>query len=228
MSPRSYGQYCGVAYALDLIGERWAMLIIRDLLVGPRRYSDLQAGLPKVSTNILAARLKALQERGIVQRVIDSNSGLVYELTPYGKGLEDVMFSLGRWGFQSMGAPREGDVVTADSMTMAFRTAFQAKVAASLPPTSYEVHVGEAALHVHVDGATLQISQLTPAQAAADTSTGQPVADVTFAAGPVIRRIISGELSPAEATHSGDVQVFNGDVDLLNRFAETFHIGPLR
>lgn len=228
MKSRSYSQYCGIARALDLIGERWAMLIIRDLLVGPRRYTDLQAGLPKVSTNILATRLKELQERGIVQRVVLASCGLVYELTPYGRALEDVMLSLGRWGFQSMGDPHEGDIVTADSMTMAFRTAFQTQVAANLPPTSYEVHVGEAALHVHIDGTVLDVSRLTPSpQSADDRRSEQPEADITFAAGPAIRQVISGELSPAEAISSGDVHVLNGDVELLNRFAETFHIAPL-
>ena len=69
MASRSYGQYCGVTTAIELIGERWALLIVRDLLVGPRRYTDLKQGLPKIPTNILSTRLKELQEGGVVRRV---------------------------------------------------------------------------------------------------------------------------------------------------------------
>ena len=69
MAARSYGQYCGVTTAVELIGERWALLIVRDLLVGPRRYTDLKAGLPRIPTNILALRLKELQDAGVVRRV---------------------------------------------------------------------------------------------------------------------------------------------------------------
>src|SRR5690554_36785 len=124
MAARNYGQYCGVTTALELVGERWALLIVRDLLVGPRRYTDLKSGLPRIPTNILSTRLKELQEADIVRRVALAHCGLVYELTELGRGLEDVVLALGRWGFKSMGAPAEGDVITNDSMTMAFRTAF--------------------------------------------------------------------------------------------------------
>jgi len=138
VAARSYGQYCGVTTAVELIGERWALLIVRDLLVGPRRYTDLKQGLPRVPTNILSARLKELQEGGVVRRVPLMNCGLVYELTPYGRELEPVILALGRWGFQSMGEPGDGDVVTADSLTVALRTAFQADAAAALPDADYE------------------------------------------------------------------------------------------
>ena len=88
MASRSYGQYCGVTTAVELVGERWAMLIVRDLLVGPRRYTDLKQGLPKIPTDILSTRLKELQEGGVVRRVPLMNCGLVYELTDYGRELE--------------------------------------------------------------------------------------------------------------------------------------------
>ena len=134
MATRSYGQYCGLTTAVELIGERWAMLIIRDLMVGPRRYTDLKQGLPKIPTNILSARLKELQERGVVRRAPLYRTGLVYELTPYGRQLEPIVLALGRWGFAQMGEPGPDDIVTADSLTMALRTAFRADAAAALPP----------------------------------------------------------------------------------------------
>src|SRR5215207_1268689 len=162
MASRSYGQYCGVTTAVELIGERWAMLIVRDLLVGPRRYTDLKQGLPRIPTNILSARLKELQEGGVVRRAPLYRTGLVYELTPYGRRLEPIVLALGRWGFEQMGEPGPDDVITPDSLTMALRTAFRPDAAASLPPADYELHVGDVALRVQVDGDALRIARIAP------------------------------------------------------------------
>ena len=224
MAARSYGQYCGVTTAIELIGERWAMLIIRDLLVGPRRFTDLRHGLPKIPTNILTARLKELQEGGVVRRVALMNCGLLYELTPYGRQLEPIVLALGRWGFAAMGDPGPDDVVTADSLTMAFRTAFQVDAAVHLPPADYEVHVGDVTLRVQVDGRSLRVAQIAPpAQPVGGRSLpGEP--DLSIAAGPGIRQVISGELSPVDAVQTGVVHVVAGDATLLERFAVTFHI----
>src|ERR1041384_1394007 len=129
MAARSYGQYCGVTPAVELIGERWAMLIVRDLLVGPRRYTDLRQGLPRIPTNILSARLKEMEEAGIVQRrVLPRPSGaVVYELTEYGAELEEVVLGLGRWGAKALGEPGDDEIVTVDSMIMALRSTFRAE-----------------------------------------------------------------------------------------------------
>src|ERR1700761_339215 len=115
MVARSYGQYDGLTAAVELVAERWALLIVRDLLVGPRRYTDLKQGLPRIPTNILSVRLKELQEGGVIRRVPLARCGLVYELTEYGRELEPIVLTLGRWGFKSMGDPKDEDVVTADS-----------------------------------------------------------------------------------------------------------------
>ena len=226
MATRSYGQYCGVTTAVELIGERWAMLIVRDLLVGPRRYTDLKQGLPRIPTNILSARLKELQESGVVRRVPLMNCGLVYELTEYGRQLEPIVLALGRWGFAQMGEPGPDDVVTADSLTMALRTAFQPDAAAALPAADYELHIGAVALRVQVDGAVLRIAQLAPPAppVGALQQAGEP--ELVFAAGPGIRRLISGELTPAEAIEQDVLAVVSGDGGLLERFATTFHIDP--
>jgi DNA-binding HxlR family transcriptional regulator len=230
VASRSYGQYCGVTTAVELIGERWAMLIVRDLLVGPRRYTDLKQGLPKIPTNILSTRLKELQEGGVVRRVPLLHCGLVYELTDYGRLLEPIVLALGRWGFEQMGDPAPDDVVTADSLTMALRTAFRPDAAASLPTADYEVHVGDIVLRVRVDGTALRIAQLAPAGRPVDMhsptllkdATGEP--DLVFAAGPGIRRLISGELTPDAAIDEEVLAVVAGDATLLDRFAATFHI----
>lgn len=105
MTAREYGQYCGVTRALELVGERWALLIVRDLLVGPRRYGELARGLPRIPTTILAARLKDLQAAGVLRRVPHSRV-IVYELTSYGRELEPVVLALGTWGFKAMVDPR--------------------------------------------------------------------------------------------------------------------------
>lgn len=217
MAARNYGQYCGVVTAVELVGERWALLIVRDLLVGARRYSDLKQGLPRIPTNILSSRLKELQTTGIVRRVPLAH-GLVYELTEFGRGLEDVVLALGRWGFQAMGEPAEGDIITPDSMTIAFRTAFQPDAAHRLPATVYDTHLGDFALRLHVDREHLNVLRLGPGPRSA--------AHLSFAAGPGIRGLISGELTPTDALARQAVQVLSGDSALLERFASTFHLEP--
>ena len=226
MAARSYGQYCGVTTAVELIGERWALLIVRDLLVGPRRYTDLKQGLPRIPTNILSTRLKELQEGGVVRRVPLPSCGLVYELTDYGRELEPIVLALGRWGFRHMGEPGPEDVITADSLTIALRTAFRPDAAASLPRADYELHVADVAVRVVVDGEHLSIAQLAPPAPPVGGKgiPGEP--ELVFAAGPGIRRVMSGELTPAEAIDEGVLAVVRGEATLLERFAQTFHIDP--
>jgi len=225
---RSFGQYCGVSTALELVGERWALLIVRDLLVGPRRYTDLKQGLPRVPTNILSARLRELQDAGIVRRVALAHCGLVYELTPYGRELEDVVLALGRWGFKAMGAPEDGDVVTIDSLTMALRTAFRPDAARALPDTAYELHVGDVALLATVANGALAVRPVANARpvdlVAATGEAREP--QLVVAAGPRIRDVIAGTLAPDAAIDEGAVHVLAGEAALLERFAATFHLDP--
>src|SRR5919107_2204104 len=97
---RTYGDRCGVARALDIVGERWALLVVRDLLLGPKRFTDLRAGLPHVSPDVLSQRLRELEEAGIVRRTkLPPPAGArVYELTERGRGLQPIVIELGRWG----------------------------------------------------------------------------------------------------------------------------------
>jgi DNA-binding HxlR family transcriptional regulator len=211
MAARDYGQYSGITRAMELVGERWAMLIVRDLLVGPRRYGELAASLPRIPTNILAARLKELQAAGVLRRAPRSRV-IVYELTPYGRELEPVVLALGAWGFKAMGDPRGEQLITPDSMTMDLRSAFRPEVAATLPSTAYAARVGVAELLISVDGSALQVAR------------GGGPADLAFAVGPDIRRLISGELAAERAIALGVVEVLSGRGDLLRRFASTFHL----
>lgn len=211
MAARDYGQYSNVTRALELVGERWALLIIRDLLVGPRRYGELAAGLPRIPTNILAARLKELQAAGILRRAPRSRV-IVYELTPYGHELEPVVLALGAWGFKALGDPQEEQIITPDSMTIDLRTAFRPQVAAELPATAYAARLGHAELLIRVDGPVLEVTR------------GDGPVDLAFAAGRGIRRLLSGELAPHRAIATGEVEVLRGDGILLDRFASTFHL----
>lgn len=211
MATRDYGQYGGVSRALELIGERWAMLIVRDLLVGPRRYGELAAGLPRIPSNILAARLKELQEVGVIHRMPRSRV-IIYELTPYGRELEPVVLALGAWGFKALGEPRDEQVITPDSMTIDLRTAFRPTVAMALPPTAYAARLGSAELLIRVDGRALEVTR------------GDGAVDLAFSAGSGIRRLISGELAPDRAIASGAVEILRGRGELLDRFASTFHL----
>ncbi|MGH1524385.1 winged helix-turn-helix transcriptional regulator [Leifsonia sp. L25] len=211
MVARDYGQYDGITQALELVGERWALLIVRDLLVGPRRYGELAVGLPRIPSNILAARLKELQAAGIIRRAPRSRI-VLYELTPYGRELEPVVLAFGAWGFKALGEPRAEQIITPDSMTISLRTAFQPQVAAELPATAYGARFGDDGLLIQVEGPRLAVSR------------GDGPADLAFASGPDIRRLISGELTPEAALDAGVVEVLQGPRTLLTRFATTFHL----
>lgn len=222
MAARSYGQYCGVTAAVELVTERWALLIVRDLLVGARRYTDLKQGLPKIPTNILAARLKELQQGGVIRRVPLARCGLVYELTDYGHQLEPIVLALGRWGFQSMGDPKADDIVTPDSLTIALRTAFRpALMAAEL---DFQMQVGDVALRAQVSNGELQVFQIAPPAppVAGSLPSGEP--ELRFATGPGIRYLIAGTMTPAQAVKQNVVTIHKGNLKLLERFAPLFQI----
>lgn len=217
MSTRSYGQYCGFARALEVVGERWAMLIVRDLLVAPKRFTDLHRGLPGIPTNVLTARLKELEQAGVVhRRVLPRPVGsIIYELTPYGRELEDVVVRLGRWGAKALGDPRSGEVVTPDSLMMAMRTTFRPEAARGVH-ASYELRMGgDIVLHMRVDGKKLDVVQGP-----------LPEADLIIESGPGIKAVMTGEITPTEAIRNGSVHV-KGDATLLTRFAEMFRIDPM-
>src|SRR5262245_17039142 len=112
MTKRLYDQFCPVASALDIVGERWAMLVVRELLLGPKRFVDLEAGMPGIGTNTLTTRLDAMEAAGIIakRRLPAPSAATVYELTPWGRGLEPIVYSIARWSLPRLGArkPRYG------------------------------------------------------------------------------------------------------------------------
>jgi len=125
-----YGQYCGLARASDVVGERWGLLIVRDLLVRDQRFGDLKRGLPRIPTNVLTSRLKTLEEAGVVERKLLSSprNTVVYSLTEFGRDLEDIVLALGRWGAKLLGEADPGEIVTPESLVMALRSTYRPEV----------------------------------------------------------------------------------------------------
>ncbi|WP_062437291.1 winged helix-turn-helix transcriptional regulator [Herbidospora daliensis] len=163
MTRRDYGQYCGLARALEIVGERWALLIVRDLLVRPLRYTDLVESLPGIPTNVLATRLKELEQAGIVERRLAPapKRGVLYALTAAGIELQPALLALGRWGASQMGDPEPGEIIRPELMTISFRAAFDARAARGVHAV-WEVHVHDVVLHLVVDDGEL-VSGVGPA-----------------------------------------------------------------
>jgi DNA-binding HxlR family transcriptional regulator len=125
MKSRSYNQHCGLAYALDKVGERWTLLIIAELLGGPRRFTDLLSGLAGISTNLLSERLKQLEQQGLLRRrtLAPPAASRVYELTAVGQALEQTLQELGNWGSQFEAAsPEAARVLQASSQALRLRS----------------------------------------------------------------------------------------------------------
>lgn len=156
MATRSYNQYCAVARTLDVVGERWSMLVVRELLDSPRRYVDLQSGLPGVSTDMLAARLRTLEQAGVITRrtLPPPAASKVYELTPLGQELRPVVTELARWGLRQLGEPGEDDAFQLHWITPSLRAMFHPEAARDITLT-VEFRIGTDALHVRIDNGTL-------------------------------------------------------------------------
>jgi DNA-binding HxlR family transcriptional regulator len=153
---KRYDQYCAIAHALELVGERWSLLIVRELLTGPKRYTDLAGSLPRIGTNVLAARLKELEAGGILtkRRLPPPTPAQVYELTPYGESLRPVMRELALWGIRSLGAPEDDDEFAPGWLQGALDTVF----APMAPDGSFEFRVGD------------EVASLVDGQARADAA----------------------------------------------------------
>lgn len=144
---KSYLQYCGLARALDLVGERWTLLLVRELLTGPKRFSQLVAGLEGMGPNLLTARLKSLQQAGIVEKV-----NRTYQLTDFGWGLEKVVFSLAGWGSQTMSGPEKQERMDPGwlllSLTRAYQGGLRVVVGISVGERQFEISARPERLYV--------------------------------------------------------------------------------
>src|SRR3954447_21963119 len=154
---KRFDQYCPIAHALSLVGERWSLLVVRELLRGPKRYTDLAAGLPGIGTNVLATRLRELEAAGVLQRrkLPPPAASTVYELTEYGLGLEEVLHAIARWGARTLGLPRREDDLGADWGLNAFPALLYPERARGLTET-YVIRVDDDVFTVRLLGGALR------------------------------------------------------------------------
>jgi DNA-binding HxlR family transcriptional regulator len=211
MKNRSYNQYCGLAYALDIVGERWTLLIVRELIAGPRRFKDLVEGLPGISTNLLSERLKQLEQQGLIRRrILPPPAGsTVYELTALGQALERTLLELGRWGSQFVPPTAEGAALLhISSYALTLKTFFRPELARGLNET-YALHIDNEVLQVRVKDGTLQVQQAEAREA-----------DMTlYADMPAYLELLAGQLQPDDAIASGIIRI-EGDRGALRRFLD--------
>ena len=178
MAKRTYGDRCGIARALDVVGERWALLVVRELLLGPKRFTDLRAGLPRVTPDVLAQRLRDLEADGVVRhrKLPPPASAHVYELTPRGQELEPVILELGRWG---RAEPFPDGELGADGFVLALKTIFDP--ARRNGDAHIELRIGEDRYDARLHGGHFDVARgaAEDPQAAID---GDPatLADVTW------------------------------------------------
>lgn len=207
---RSYGDPCGIARGLDLVGERWALLLVRELLLGPKRFTDLRTGLPGASPNVLSQRLKELEEAGVLRRrrLEPPARVWVYELTEWGRELDGVVLRLGRWGARAA-LPAGGDL-SVDALVIALRTTFDPELAGSLR-ACYEVRLGEDRFRLDVADSRLDV-----ARGRAD----RPDATIDTDA-RTLRSVIFGGRPLAEAVGAGDLTM-DGDRRAVARLVELF------
>jgi DNA-binding HxlR family transcriptional regulator/putative sterol carrier protein len=147
---------CGIGHASDLLGQRWALLIVRELLLGPKRFTDLRTGIPDISPNVLGQRLRELEESGIVRRrkLAPPAAVQVYELTDWGRELEPAVLALGRWASRSPAFPRDAEMGP-DSLVLALKSAFRPEKADGLD-ASYELRLGETPFRIMVKDGEFQ------------------------------------------------------------------------
>jgi DNA-binding HxlR family transcriptional regulator/putative sterol carrier protein len=208
---RTYDDGCAAAHALDLVGERWALLVVRELLLGPKRFTDLRSGLPHASPNVLAQRLRDLEAAGVVRRgkLPPPAASKIYELTEWGRDLEPVIIALGRWGVRSPTKPPDAELGV-DSLILSFRTMFDPDRAKGLD-ASYEFRIGEDRFRAEVAEGRLEIERGTAEQ---------PDATVESDAG-TLAALIYDDLELGDALSSGDLRI-NGDRAVVERFLALF------
>ena len=213
---KKFDQYCPVAHALSLVGERWALLVVRELMHGPKRYTDLAHGLPGIGTNILAARLRDLEECGVVEKrkLPPPAASMVYELTEYGTGLNETLYALARWGARSLGPPGPDDEMYPEWGVNAFPALFNAEEARGLTET-YVLKIDEDAFTARIENGALEASM----GAAKDADVVVDVDMETFFA------LTGGELEPGDAVKSGRARV-EGDSAALERCFKVLSLTP--
>jgi DNA-binding HxlR family transcriptional regulator len=211
---KEYGQFCGLSHALDLIGSRWTLMIVRELLLGPKRYSELENGLPGIPTNVLSARLRELEDDGLVERRLlprPANS-VVYELTEYGHELEEPLLRLGHWGAKSLSVPKSSDYVGSSALTLGLRALFHPEAARGVH-TSFEVPGPDFVVQGRIDDGVLTVPSPCPEPPELSIQ-GDPA---------TMLELFHKRESAANAIAAQRITI-DGSLDDAERFFEIFHL----
>lgn len=210
---RSYDDGCAGAHALNLIGERWALLIVRELLLGPKRFTDLRAGLPGISPNVLTQRLEELEQAAVLRRLrLPLPAAVwVYELTAWGQELQPIIIELGRWGARSPSLPR-GAPLSVDSLILSFRAMFDSTAAAGLDAT-YEIRFGRDRFSAHVHHGQLDLARGSPERP-----------DAIIDSDPdTLAAVVYDGRKLSEAVRSGEIKI-EGDKSAARRLLALFSL----
>jgi len=221
MKHHASGQHCGLAHAMEVLGEPWAMLLIRDLFVEPKTLSGFRRGFPQTPAEVLVTRIEELERAGVIQRGVPRapTDSSVFELTEYGAELEEIVVSLSRWGLRTLGPLRRDEIMTEDSLITALRATFRPEAARGVH-MNFVVEFGDIVVHTCVTDGQAEIGKgyaLNP--------------DLIIEAGPPLQLLLKGETSPREALESAGVRLRSadggpGNPGLLMWFVELFRIPP--
>jgi DNA-binding HxlR family transcriptional regulator len=207
----TYGQYCGLSRAIEAVGERWGMLVVRDLLTNPKSIVELHEGLPGVPENLLSMRIKEMAFVGILERSeqTDDDGNVQYQLTRYGQRLEEILLAFGRWGSALLAEPRPEDIVTEDSLMVALRATFLRDLAGGRS-AQYELRFGDIVIHVVVEDGQLEVGR--------GPLPGAPVIEP----GPTMKELLARTMTVEDAMASGLVNRVDGGPDTLKAFLSMF------
>jgi DNA-binding HxlR family transcriptional regulator len=211
---KDYGHFCGLSHALDLIGGRWTLMIVRELLVGPKRFTELEQGLPGIPTNVLSSRLRELEEHGLVERRLlpRPSSSVVYELTEYGRELEDPLMRLGRWGARSLRAPTHDDFMPTSALMLGLRAMFHPDAARGVH-LEFEVPVRDLAIQGRVDDGVLTV----PVESDASP-------DLTIRGDPATMLELFRQNATVTDAASAQLVEIDGSIEDAQRFFQIFNL----
>ncbi|OFB40868.1 HxlR family transcriptional regulator [Mycolicibacterium sp. (ex Dasyatis americana)] len=195
---RSYGQFCALARSLDVVGDRWTLLIVRELLPGAMRYGELKSSLAGIATNLLAERLRTMEANGVVERRLDDNGVVVYGLTPWGAALREPMEALGRWGVPLLASGRGDDAFQPRWLTLALPALLRGVTATPAVELGIETDGFLMTLRVDEDGPSAYV----PIERPGTVLTASPDSVVALAVGA-----ITVDQALADGAFEGDLQI---------------------
>lgn len=211
---RDYEQYCGLATGLDVVGDRWTLLIVRELLFGPKRFTDLETGLPGIPPSLLSARLKELHSAGLLAReVLPPPAGsTVYRLTDAGKELEEALYALARWGVRFGRRPRKSDAARPEWAVFAFHSLFRPEAAEGVHDV-YELRLREGTFRLAVENGVLEVGGASGSSA--DVTLTGDMTTVLFT--------LMGRIPAKEAVREGKLEI-RGDEKAVDRLLKVFRL----